>query len=202
MPKGPIYFLLGMIALLGAAPASAQPASDHACSRYASEVVSRYNRARADHCDLRGSRLTGDYNVLFNACKGWQFPRISSESLTMATEERLACQRKVMPGRAAPQNPNRPAASRPAGGADQSRHPVCASFGKAAATWERNAMAQGCRLPPLKMSVKFNGNEVSGYNWCMRTSDAEFRRRSPQALGHKDVLERNCSAQLRRPVRL
>lgn len=85
---------------------------------------------------------------------------------------------------------------------DMSRHPVCASFGKAAATWERNAMAQGCRLPPLKMSVKFNGNEVSGYNWCMRTSDAEFRRRSPVAGGHKAVLERNCSKQLRRPIRL
>lgn len=201
MPKGLFYFVLGLFALMSAVPASAQPASDDVCSRYASEAVSRYNRARAAHCDLGGSRLTGDYNRLFNACKGWQFPRVSSESLTMATEERLACERKVTPGRAAPQNVNRPVANRPAGGSDPSRHPVCSSFGNAAANWEQRAMAQGCRLP-LRGMTNFNGNSGSAYNWCMRTSDRDFRGRSPQALGHKSLLERGCSAQLRRPVGL
>lgn len=84
---------------------------------------------------------------------------------------------------------------------DMSRHPVCASFGKAAASWERRAMAQGCKLS-FPGQTTFKGNEAGAYNWCMRTSDGSFRGRSPQALGHKSNLERLCSAQLRRPVGL
>jgi len=84
---------------------------------------------------------------------------------------------------------------------DMSRHPICASFGKAAANWERRAMGQGCLLS-FPRQTTFNGNEGAAYTWCMRTSDASFRGRSPQALGHKGNLERLCSAQLRRQVRL
>lgn len=90
---------------------------------------------------------------------------------------------------------------------DMSRHSVCASFGKAAATWERKAMAQRCRLPPQKMGKVYDpkkifGNEATAYNWCMRTDDADFRRRSPVAIGHKGAMERYCTNQLRRTIRL
>lgn len=84
---------------------------------------------------------------------------------------------------------------------DMSRHPVCASFGKAAATWENRAKGQGCK-PSFPGQTTFNGNEGAAYSWCMKTSDGSFRGRSPQALGHKGNLERLCGAQLRRPVKL
>ena len=84
---------------------------------------------------------------------------------------------------------------------DTSRNPVCASYGKAAADWERKAMAQGCKLS-FPNQITFNGNDGAAYAWCMGTSDASFRGRSPQALGHKANLERLCGAQLRRPFAL
>lgn len=84
---------------------------------------------------------------------------------------------------------------------DMSRHPICASFGKAAANWENRAKGQGCTLA-FPGQTTFNGNEGAAYTWCMKTSDASFRGRNPQALGHKSNLERLCGAQLRRPVKL
>jgi hypothetical protein len=109
---------------------------------------------------------------------------------------------------AGPQQPQRPQQSqRPpaprqqAQGGDPSRRGVCSSFGQAAAVWEQRAQRQGCNLRIREMTT-FGGNQARATNWCMRTSDASFRTRSPQALGHKDLLERHCSVQLRRPVRL
>lgn len=110
MLKQSVLFALGLIILAGGAgPASAQPASDDACNRFAAEGVSRYNRARTSNCDLKGSQLTGDYSRLFNACRTWQFPRVQSEAQTLAAAERLACQRKVVPGQGA--GTGRPTAS-------------------------------------------------------------------------------------------
>lgn len=73
---------------------------------------------------------------------------------------------------------------------DMSRHPVCSSFARAAVGWNNRAKAIGCR--PAK---PFVGSEGEYYNWCMGTSDAEFRSRSPQALGHKAALEKFCTKQ-------
>lgn len=36
----------------------------------------------------------------------------------------------------------------------------------------------------------------------MNTSDAEFRARSPQALGFKGVVSKLCGQQLRRPFKM
>jgi hypothetical protein len=92
---------------------------------------------------------------------------------------------------------NRPPAPQPAalGGRDQSRHPICSSFAKNAERWDNAAKAQGCRLSNDK-------TERGYYDWCQGTTDAEFRQRSPVAAGHKAGREKECSAQLRRPVRL
>ena len=56
--------------------------------------------------------------------------------------------------------------------------------------WNNKARGIGCRL-----AKPFVGREGEYYNWCMGTSDAEFRVRSPQALGHKANLEKFCTKQ-------
>lgn len=73
---------------------------------------------------------------------------------------------------------------------DMSRHPVCASFARNAILWNNRARGIGCRL-----TGGFTQNEGQYYNWCMGTSDASFRARSPRALGHKKVLEEACTKQ-------
>lgn len=80
---------------------------------------------------------------------------------------------------------------------DLSRHPVCASFARNATAWSNKARAQGCRL-----SGAYGYSEGQYHEWCMGTSDASFRVRSPQALGHKANLEKACGKQLKRPIRL
>jgi hypothetical protein len=76
-----------------------------------------------------------------------------------------------------------------------SRHPVCSSFARHAERWDNAAKGQGCR-------IKNDKSERDYYSWCMSNSDAEFRQRSAVAGGHKAGREKECSAQLRRPVRL
>jgi hypothetical protein len=63
-----------------------------------------------------------------------------------------------------------------------------------------SAQAQGCNLQAVPWTI-FGGADRA-ITWCMGTSDAEFRGRSPQAAGHKANLERLCGAQLRRTIRL
>ena len=80
---------------------------------------------------------------------------------------------------------------------DMSRHPVCASFARNAVKWQNSARGWSCRL-----SGAYTKNEGAHYNWCMGTSDAEFRGRSAGALGHKANLEKACSRQLRQKIQL
>lgn len=84
-------------------------------------------------------------------------------------------------------------------GVDQSRKPVCASFARHAAMWQKKAIALRCDLKPIGRHIR---TEAGHLDWCMRTSDAVFRQRSPQALGFKSGVEKHCSAQLKRPVKL
>jgi hypothetical protein len=79
---------------------------------------------------------------------------------------------------------------------DQSRHSICASFGRYANYWDVRAKGFGCKFR------RSQPNEASYYRWCMRTSDASFRSRSPTAQGHKDILNKFCARQLRRPFLL
>lgn len=84
-------------------------------------------------------------------------------------------------------------------GVDQSRKPVCSSYARHTALWKQKAAAVGCRLGAVKGAEK---SEAGQFDWCMHTSDAVFRVRSPQALGFKAGLESQCSKQLKRPVKL
>lgn len=83
----------------------------------------------------------------------------------------------------------------PAAALDMSRHSICASYAKAAAAYDREAASRGCKVKKIRGNL--GGNEVRYYNFCMRTSDAEFRVRSPVAAGHKQILMRECTRQLR-----
>lgn len=74
---------------------------------------------------------------------------------------------------------------------DMSRHSVCASFARYAVQHENNAKAGGCQQLPSK----FLGDEGKYYQWCMNTSDADFRGRSAQALGVEKQLKEFCAKQ-------
>ncbi|ABD04766.1 hypothetical protein RPB_0054 [Rhodopseudomonas palustris HaA2] len=85
------------------------------------------------------------------------------------------------------------------------REPVCSSYGQAGEKWRNRATAQGCNVAAIPVprgwaSYAWGANQL--FSYCMGTSDAGFRGRSAQALGHKVQLEKACSQQLRRPVRL
>lgn len=77
---------------------------------------------------------------------------------------------------------------------DMSRHPICSSYSKAAAKYDREAASRGCKITRIRGNA--NKNEVRYYQYCMRTSDAEFRIRSPVAGGHRQILMRECTRQL------
>jgi hypothetical protein len=81
---------------------------------------------------------------------------------------------------------------------DLSRHSVCASFARYAVQWDGKAKSMGCRLD----GRNYGRPEGFRYEWCMGTSDASFRVRSPQALGYKDALQKACGRQLKRPFAL
>lgn len=78
-----------------------------------------------------------------------------------------------------------------AGPGDPSRRPVCASFARAALKWNNMARSMGCKLPASEATQ----TEASKYKWCMNTNDADFRVRSPQAMGHRAGLEKHCQRQ-------
>lgn len=63
---------------------------------------------------------------------------------------------------------------------------VCKSFAKHAIRWNTEVRRYGCKLPP---GANFHFDEGRIYKWCMgRPND----NRSPQALGHKDLLRKAC----------
>ncbi len=85
------------------------------------------------------------------------------------------------------------------------REPVCSSYGQAGEKWRDRALAQGCNVRAIPVpkgwaSYAWGANQL--FSYCMNTDDAAFRGRSAQALGHKAQLEKACSQQLRRPVKL
>ncbi|MGL4637080.1 MAG: hypothetical protein ACRCWF_13940 [Beijerinckiaceae bacterium] len=178
-------------------PAQAQPRDR--CNDYANEMISMDQRARQARCN--GWKSHSNYQNHYKWCQG-KSPSAAQTALSAWGTRLQGCQFAASGSPAAQGQVGRPvAAARPAPAGDASRRRVCTSFGLAAATYERNAMAQGCRIQGAN-HTQFNGNQGAAFNWCMGTSDASFRGRSPQAAGHKAALERHCGTQLRRPVRL
>lgn len=175
--------------------ALAQPASQTQCTRYAQHAMTQYQRALEGSCDLARVRMSGNYDQHYRACLGWDKNRVNSEEVARASEYRMACERKVQRPPVAGFRPGGPPPPAPRGN-DPSRHPVCQGFAQWADHWDRQAMRFGCRFK------RAQNNETGYYRWCQGTTDASFRERSPTAAGHKAILEKVCSTQLRRPVRL
>ncbi len=162
------------------------------CNDYANQMISFDQRARQTRCN--GWNSHSNYQNHYNWCQAGP-PGAAQAALSSWGTRFQTCQFAASGSPAAQAQTGQPAA-----GGDPSRRPVCSSFGNAAANWERRAKSQGCNIRALGWTIW--GSPDRAINWCMRTSDGEFRGRSPQALGHKGELERRCSVQLRRPIRL
>jgi hypothetical protein len=63
---------------------------------------------------------------------------------------------------------------------------VCRSFAAHAIRWNTRARSFGC---PLPRHDNMHFDERAIYQWCMSRPNDD---RSPQALGHKSILEKHC----------
>lgn len=63
---------------------------------------------------------------------------------------------------------------------------VCKSFAKYAIRWNTEARGYKCKLPK-GANAHFREGDI--YKWCMARPNED---RSPQALGHKELLMRSC----------
>lgn len=67
---------------------------------------------------------------------------------------------------------------------------VCQGFAKWAIHWNTRARQARCALP---RGDNFHFNERAIFGWCMARPNDD---RSPQALGHRQLLERHCGRPL------
>ena len=174
-------------------PVPAQPRSGDRCASYASTMVQQNQQARQMRCQNWNSHSNYDHH--YSWCQA-RPPQAAQTALASWGTRFQTCQFAASGSPAA-----RAQTARPAAGSNGHRQPVCSSFGNAAANWERRASSQGCDIRGAAGIALF-GSASRATTWCMRTSESDFQGRSPQAAGHKDALERHCSAQLRRPIRL
>jgi hypothetical protein len=151
--------------------------------------------SRQGKCAARTGTATPNYDHHYSWCQA-RPPQAAQTALASWGTRFQTCQFAASGSPAA-----RAQTARPAAGSNGHRQPVCSSFGNAAVNWERRASSQGCNIRGAA-GIAIFGSAGRAINWCMRTSEADFQGRSPQAAGHKDALERHCSAQLRRPIRL
>ena len=63
---------------------------------------------------------------------------------------------------------------------------VCRSFAEYAIRWNTRARQMGCSLP-RGANTHFDQRKI--FQWCMSRPN---ENRSPQALGHKGILEKHC----------
>lgn len=162
------------------------------CTAYANEMVAIDQRARQMKCPAWKSH--SNWNGHYDWC-GKQPPVRVKDALDTWSAKLDGCA-FTFGGQGGGYQPPRPKAA-----ADGSRRPICSSFAAHAVKWRNGAAAKGCDVYRLNepLVAKSEGELV---DWCMNTSDAEFRTRSPQALGFKGVVEKQCGQQLRRPFRL
>lgn len=63
---------------------------------------------------------------------------------------------------------------------------VCKSFAKHAIRWNTEARRYQCKLPNWP-NMHFREGDI--FKWCMARPNED---RSPQALGHKSVIQKSC----------
>ena len=173
-------------------PLSRPAAAQDACTKYANDMVAIDQRARTMKCP--NWRSHSNWNSHFDWCLKQPAGR-PAQALEQWEAKFDGCA-IYYGGQGGGYQPPKPAAA-----TDQSRRPVCSSFARYGVQWRNKAVAKGCdaaSLPDRMLSF----SEQQLMDWCMRTTDAEFRTRSPQALGYKAQLERQCAAQKRRPFKL
>lgn len=167
-------------------------AAQDRCTAYANEMVALDQRARKMRCPVWTSHSNWDGHYKWCTTKS---PAQVADALETWNAKFDGCAFSYG-GQGGGYKPPPPAnAPKP----DASRTPVCKSFASYYVTWRNKAVALGCNVGLIKDG---SWSEGEAYNFCMKTSDAEFRTRSPQALGAKGLFEKTCTQQLRRPIKL
>ncbi|MFG1344653.1 hypothetical protein V5F59_07160 [Xanthobacter autotrophicus DSM 431] len=164
------------------------------CTAYANEMVGLDQRARQMRCPGWASHSNWDGHYQWCTTKS---PAQTKDALDTWGAKFDGCATSYG-GQGGGYKPPPPAN---APKQDASRAPVCKSYAQALVTWRNKAIAKGCNVG-VNMFEGAAYSEPEAFNWCMATSDASFRQRSPQALGYKAGLEKACSAQLKRPIKL
>jgi hypothetical protein len=183
--------LLAMAAGLSVSFVATASAQDR-CTAYANEMVSLDQRARQMKCPLWKSH--SNWNAHFDWCQKQSDAR-AKDALDTWSAKFDGCATSFG-GQGGGYQPPKPKAA-----GDQSRKPICSSFARYGVDWRNRAFAKGCNVGVLPDPM-LSWSEGELLDWCMRTSDAEFRGRSPKALGYKAQIEKQCSQQLRRPFKL
>lgn len=184
---------LAVMAMAGAMSCAAPAAqAQDRCTAYANQMVGWDQQARKMRCP--GWKGHSDWNGHYQWC-GTKAAQQTNAALDSWGARLDACANDYG-GQGGGYKPPPPAN---APKQDASRAPVCKSFASYFVTWRNKAIAQGCNVGLIQ-----NGSwsEGEAFNACMSTSDAEFRQRSPQALGTKAIYEKGCSQQLRRTIKL
>lgn len=188
---GGVCLALGLMVGAVSLAAPVAQAQDR-CTQYANEMVALDQRARKMRCP--GWTSHSNWDGHFQWC-GTKSPQQAADALETWSAKFDGCATSYG-GQGGGYKPPPPAN---APKQDASRTPVCKSFASYYVTWRNKAIAKGCNVGLMKDG---SWSEGEAYNFCMGTSDAEFRTRSPQALGAKGLFEKTCTAQLKRPIKL
>jgi hypothetical protein len=163
------------------------------CKAYADEMVAIDQRARQMKCPAWKSH--SNWEGHFQWCQK-QPPAKVNNALGNWNSQLDGCA-TTYGGQGGGYQPPKPAAK-----VDASRKPVCSSFARNSIKWRNLAVQKGCNVAALPDADRLTKSEQQQFDMCMATSDAEFRGRSAEALGFKGLVEKQCSAQLRRPFKL
>lgn len=185
--------IFGLTIFLGLSSALVSTARAVDCNAYANEMVAIDQRARQMKCPA----WTGSSN--WNTHNAWCLKQPASKvntALDTANAKFDGCAFTYGGLGGGYQPPKGPAKG------DQSRVKICRGFADGTTKWRNLAIQRGCKVINLPHSEHFVKSAGEQFDWCMNTSDAEFRTRSDKALGFKALIEKECTAQLRRPFKL
>lgn len=193
MRFGKVMGAAAAVAALGIVSAAPAAKAQDRCMQYANEMVSLDQRARKMRCPGWNGHSNWDGHYQWCTTKT---PQQTGAALDEWGGKFDGCATSYG-GQGGGYKPPPPAN---APKQDQSRVPVCKSFSQWFVTWRNKAIQLGCNVGLLAPGL--SSSEPEAFNACMSSSDAEFRKRSPKALGIKGMLEQGCTGQLRRPFKL